>query len=67
MTKRKVRYDMNKWQEMYQAKLTTPEGVSNIIPECDVKNTYTVPSYWKDGEKPAVMNVTLENVLLVKK
>ena len=25
-----------------------------------------VPSYWKDGEKPAVMNVTLENVLMVK-
>lgn len=46
--------------------LTTPEGVSNIIPECDVKNTYTVESYWKNGDKPAVMNVTLENVLLVK-
>ena len=27
---------------------------------------YVTPSYWKDGEKPAVMNVTLENVLLVK-
>lgn len=46
--------------------LTTPEGVSNTIPECDVKNTYTVASYWRDGEKPAVMNVTLENVLMVK-
>ena len=46
--------------------LTTPDGVSNTIPECDVKNTYTVPSYWKDGEKPAVMNVTLEIVLTVK-
>ena len=46
--------------------LTTPEGVSDTIPECDVKNTYTVPSYWKDGEKPTVMNVTLENILLVK-
>lgn len=46
--------------------LTTPEGVSNTIPECDVKNTYTVPSYWKDGDKPAVMNITLENILLVK-
>ena len=46
--------------------LTTPAGVSNTIPECDVKNTYAVPSYWKDGEKPAVMNVTLENVLWVK-
>ena len=46
--------------------LTIPEGVSNTIPECDVKNTYAVPSYWKDGEKPAVMNVTLENVLWVK-
>jgi hypothetical protein len=28
--------------------------------------SYVIPSYWKDGEKPAVMNVTLENVLLVK-
>ena len=46
--------------------LTTPEGVSNTIPEYDVKNTYTVPSYWKSGDKPSVMNVTLENVLLVK-
>ena len=46
--------------------LTTPEGVSNTIPECDVKNTYTVPSYWKSGDKPAVMNITLENILLVK-
>lgn len=46
--------------------LTTPSGVSNTIPECDVKNTYTVESYWKNGNKPAVMNVTLENVLLVK-
>ena len=46
--------------------LTTPSGVSNTIPECDVKNTYTVPSYWRDSEKPAVMNVTLENILLVK-
>lgn len=46
--------------------LTTPEGVSNIIPECDVKNTYSVPSYWKDGEKPAVMNITLDNVITVR-
>ena len=28
--------------------------------------SYVISSYWKDGEKPAVMNVTLENVLLVK-
>ena len=46
--------------------LTTPEGVSNTIPECDVRSTYTTPSYWRDGNKPAVMNVTLENVLMVK-
>ena len=46
--------------------LTTPEGVSNTIPECDVKNTYTVPSYWKTGDKPVIMNVTLENVLTVR-
>lgn len=29
-------------------------------------SSYVISSYWKDGEKPAVMNVTLENVLLVK-
>ena len=46
--------------------LTTPEGVSNTIPECDVKSTYTVPSYWKTGDKPVIMNVTLENVLTVR-
>ena len=27
---------------------------------------FVIPSYWKDSEKPAVMNVTLENILLVK-
>lgn len=27
---------------------------------------FVIPSYWRDGDKPAVMNVTLENVLLVK-
>ena len=46
--------------------LTTPEGVSNTIPECDVKSTYSVPSYWKNGDKPVIMNITLENVLMVK-
>ena len=46
--------------------LTTPEGVSNTIPEKDVKSTYSVPSYWKTGDKPVIMNVTLENVLMVK-
>ena len=46
--------------------LTTPEGVSNAIPQEDVKATYAVPSYWKNGDKPAIMNVTLENVLMVK-
>ena len=48
------------------ARAAAPVSVSNTIPECDVKNTYAVPSYWKDGEKPAVMNVTLENILWVK-
>ena len=46
--------------------LTTPEGVSNTIPERDVKSTYSVPSYWKTGDKPVIMNITLENVLMVK-
>jgi hypothetical protein len=46
--------------------LTTPEGVSNTIPQCDVKSTYSVPSYWKNGDKPVIMNITLENVLMVK-
>ena len=46
--------------------LTTPGGVSNVIPECDVRNTYAVPSYWRTGDKPTIMNVTLENVLMVK-
>ena len=45
---------------------TTPDGITNTIPECDVKSTYSVPSYWKNGDKPAVMNITLENVLMVK-
>jgi acyl-CoA hydrolase len=36
MTKRKVRYDMNKWQEMYQAKLTTPEGVAMHVKSGDI-------------------------------
>ena len=46
--------------------ITNPEGVSNTIPEEDVKSTYSIPSYWKTGEKPAIMNVTLENVLMIK-
>ena len=46
--------------------ITNPEGVSNTILEEDIKSTYSVPSYWKTGEKPTIMNVTLENVLMVK-
>ena len=39
--------------------------VSSIRTKEEIRD-FVVPSYWKDGEKPAVMNVTLENVLLVK-
>lgn len=46
--------------------LTDPEGTSEVILESDVKSTYTVPSYWKTGDKPVIMNITLENVLMVK-
>ena len=31
-----MRYDMNKWQEMYQAKLTTPEGVAMHVKSGDI-------------------------------
>lgn len=46
--------------------LTTPEGESYTIHEYDVKSIYSVPSYWKNGDKPAIMNITLENVLTVR-
>lgn len=44
--------------------LTTPEGVTNTIDKAAAE-IYAVPSYWKE-EKPAIMNITLENILLVK-
>lgn len=28
--------------------------------------SYVTPSYWKNGDKPTIMNITLENILLVK-
>ncbi len=45
--------------------LTDADGNSRIITKEEAKE-YSVSSYWRDGDKPAVMNVTLENVLLVK-
>lgn len=45
--------------------LTDNEGNSRVVDKEEVR-LYTVASYWKDGEKPTIMNVTLENVLLVK-
>ena len=36
MTKRKVRYDMNKWQEMYQAKLKTADEVAMYVKSGDI-------------------------------
>lgn len=45
--------------------LTDGEGNSRIITKEEAME-YSIPSYWKDGDKPAIMNVTLENVLMVK-
>ena len=45
--------------------LTDGEGVSSVRTKEEIID-YVIPSYWKDGEKPSVMNVTLENVLMVK-
>lgn len=45
--------------------MTDGEGNSQIITKEEAKK-YSVPSYWKESEKPAIMNVTLENVLMVK-
>lgn len=45
--------------------LTDGDGNSRVITKEEAKE-YSVPSYWKDGDKPAIMNVTLENVLMVK-
>ena len=44
--------------------LTDNDGNTRIVDKDEVR-MYAVASYWKD-EKPAIMNVTLENVLLVK-
>lgn len=44
--------------------LTDNDGYTRIVDEDEVK-MYAVASYWKE-EKPTIMNVTLENVLLVK-
>jgi hypothetical protein len=45
--------------------LTDGDGNSRVITKEEAKE-YSVASYWKDGDKPAIMNVTLENVLMVK-
>ncbi len=44
--------------------LTDPEGCTRIVDREEVK-LFAIPSYWKE-DKPAIMNVTLENILLVK-
>ena len=44
--------------------LTTPEGVTNTIDKASAE-IYAVPSYWKE-ETPTVMNITLENILMIK-
>ena len=44
--------------------LTDNDGNTRIVDKDEVK-MYAVASYWKD-EKPSIMNVTLENVLLDK-
>lgn len=41
------------------------DGTTKIIDD-DVVKTYTTSSYWRKDKKPSIMNVTLENVLLVK-
>lgn len=45
--------------------LTDGEGKSYIITKEEAKK-YSVASYWKEGDKPVIMNITLENVLMVK-
>lgn len=44
--------------------LTDGSGTTNKISKAIVEQ-YAVPSYWRE-EKPAVLTITLENVLLVK-
>ena len=43
---------------------TTPEGISNTV-NIDVVKDYAVKSYFKT-DKPTIVNVTLDNVLMVK-
>lgn len=44
--------------------MTDAEGYTRKVEKSEVEQ-YAVASYWKE-EKPAIMNVTLENVLMVK-
>lgn len=44
--------------------LTDNEGTTRVIDKEEAK-LYAIASYWRE-EKPAIVNVTLENVLLVK-
>lgn len=45
--------------------LTDGDGNTRVIDKEEAMK-YSVTSYWNKTEKPAVMNITLENVLLVK-
>lgn len=45
--------------------LTTPEGITNTCNE-GVARMYTTKSYWAEKERPAVITVTLENIMVVK-
>ena len=44
--------------------MTDAEGNTSVVDEETVK-MYTVPSYWRD-DSPSIINVTLDNVLLVR-
>lgn len=48
----------------YTYVMTDGSGVTSVVDE-EIVRMYTTASYWKE-DKPAIMNVTLENVLLVK-
>lgn len=45
--------------------LTDPNGNSRPITRDEAKQ-YTTPSYWKDGNKPAVMTIALGNIQRIK-
>lgn len=45
--------------------LTDPTGVTKTITREDARQ-YAVPSYWKSGDKPAVMTIALENIKHIK-